>query len=214
MADTIYSAQEENNPNQEQLSSETGTLESFSSPPASIKESGQAASNSTSQKTDSPTWNEQFATDLKNFINQTTDKIGYIDTRINDIETKTEDMRVNIINTLGIFVAIFTFVSIQFQLFQSLTSFFQYISLSLILIGALIIFIVFLDYITKKKIDPKPLLLRDILPVKNWTVTVHRIFFIVSMILIFIGILIGISSPKSVTNTGETDSKIKIIKLD
>lgn len=56
------------------------------------------------------------------------------------LEAKIDDSKLKIIETLGIFVALFTFVSIEFQIFRSFTSWQAGASLTLIILGALLFF--------------------------------------------------------------------------
>jgi hypothetical protein len=52
---------------------------------------------------------------------------------------------------LAIFVALFTFISIEFQIFRSFTSWQSAASLTLILLGALTFFVLLVDYLLAKR---------------------------------------------------------------
>lgn len=75
--------------------------------------------------------------------------------KVEKLENKTEDSKLSIIETLGIFVALFTFVSVEFQIFRSFTSWKSGASLSLIILGALLLFIVTMDLVLHKKMLEK-----------------------------------------------------------
>lgn len=125
------------------------------------------------------------------------DTIGPIQERITKMENRTEEIRINVINSLGIFVALFTFVSVEFQLFQSLTSFTQYISLTLILSGVLMFFVLFLDFIGQRNKHAKFNFPKDI---KSHKWSLHQLLFGLCFMLILFGILIGITSKKQGLN--------------
>lgn len=65
------------------------------------------------------------------------------------LDRKIDDSRTKTIETLGIFVALFTFVSLQFQAFSMLNSFQAIGAVTLIILGALILFIIVLDLVVK-----------------------------------------------------------------
>ena len=71
--------------------------------------------------------------------------------KISGLEVKTDKefkkFQVDYIQTLGIFVALFTFVSIEFQIFRSFNSWMAGASLSLILLGSLLFFLVIMSFI-------------------------------------------------------------------
>lgn len=63
------------------------------------------------------------------------------------LDKKIDDSKIRVIETLGIFVALFTFVSIDFQVFKSYKDPLTISGLILILLGSLSMFIVLLDYL-------------------------------------------------------------------
>jgi len=82
---------------------------------------------------------------LETFEKNEGDKIKTLENRINRLE----DKQINIIETLAIFAALFTFVSIEFQIFHSQFSLRETAGLSLIIFGGLIFFISAIDFFLK-----------------------------------------------------------------
>lgn len=69
-------------------------------------------------------------------------------------ETVTKNItesKLTVIETLAIFVALFTFISIEFQIFRSFTSWQAGASLSFIILGALIFFVVTMDFLLHER---------------------------------------------------------------
>lgn len=64
-----------------------------------------------------------------------------------NLEDKIENGRLSTIESLGIFVALFTFISIEFQVFRSYRNPFAISGLTLIFIGSIFLFLVVLDYL-------------------------------------------------------------------
>lgn len=76
-----------------------------------------------------------------------------------DLDKKIDDSKIRIIETLGIFVALFTFISINFQVFKSYKNPVAISGLILILLGSLTTFITILDFLIingSKKIKEFP----------------------------------------------------------
>lgn len=71
----------------------------------------------------------------------------YTDEVKNDIERKMESRQLKTVETLGIFVALFTLVSIEFQIFKIYQNAVTIGGLTLILLGSLLVFITVLDAI-------------------------------------------------------------------
>lgn len=65
-----------------------------------------------------------------------------------DIE-KLENKQINIIETIGLFIALFTFISTEFQAFKIYQELQAIAGLTLIMLGALLAFVIFLDFILK-----------------------------------------------------------------
>lgn len=70
-----------------------------------------------------------------------------IDWKIEKVDNKIDDSKTKVIETLGIFVALFTFVSIEFQAFSRAVRFQEIAGLSLIMLGSLLFFIIVLDFV-------------------------------------------------------------------
>ena len=78
-------------------------------------------------------------------------KIQPLEEKISELDEKIHDSNLKIIETLGIFVALFTFVSVEFQIFRSFSSWYAGASLSLILLGALTFFSLLILLLLQKK---------------------------------------------------------------
>lgn len=65
---------------------------------------------------------------------------------IEKFENKIENSKLSIIETLGMFVALFTFISVDFQIFKSYTEPVLIGALSSILIGSIFLFMIVFDY--------------------------------------------------------------------
>lgn len=74
-------------------------------------------------------------------LDRNTDEISKDVTNLNQ---KIEERDRHTIETIGIFVALFTFISIEFQLFRSLTSVAAVFGLTLVIFGALLAFVLLL----------------------------------------------------------------------
>jgi len=75
--------------------------------------------------------------DIKNNAKETKEKL----------ENKIDDSKLKIIETLGIFVALFTFISIEFQVFRSYESAMAIAGLTLVILGSLTFFVTILDFV-------------------------------------------------------------------
>jgi len=78
-------------------------------------------------------------------------QISKVETNVGRINHEIRDSNLKTIETLGIFVALFTFVSIEFQIFRSFFSWYAGASLSLIILGALTFFVLLLTTLLNKK---------------------------------------------------------------
>ncbi len=76
-----------------------------------------------------------------------TERIIALETRASETDKKIEQSRDKNIETLGLFVALFTFISIEFTLFREITNFSAAVSISLIAAGLLIFFVLILHLI-------------------------------------------------------------------
>jgi hypothetical protein len=63
-----------------------------------------------------------------------------------ELEDKIENSRLTTIETLGIFVALFTFISVDFQVFRSYRNYWAISGLTLIFLGSIFLFITIIDF--------------------------------------------------------------------
>lgn len=99
---------------------------------------------------------------IKNLEKRTEEKIKKLDEVIktdvekitketkDELSDKIDDSKLKTIETLGIFVALFTFVSVEFQVFRMLDDPQSIAGLTLILLGSLLTFITVLDSVLSK----------------------------------------------------------------
>jgi hypothetical protein len=69
------------------------------------------------------------------------EKIKEVNEKVVELDRKIDENKIRIVETLGIFVALFTFVSIEFQAFRIYQSPKEIAGLTLILLGALLLFL-------------------------------------------------------------------------
>jgi len=124
---------------------------------------------------------------LKTFEKKNKGKIKTLENRINRLE----DKQINIIETLAIFAALFTFVSIEFQIFHSQFSLRETAGLSLIIFGGLIFFISAIDFFLKLdlvsyKKDNKAPSLKTVL--SNLFFLIRAAFLLIGIICILVGV--------------------------
>jgi hypothetical protein len=132
---------------------------------------------------------EKFKNDLNKKVNEDIkkleDKIIESNEEIKKSEynfnNKIESSRIKIIETLGIFVALFTFVSVEFQMFRIFHRADSVGGLTLILLGSLISFLLILDFVINSSDNIK---------------TKFYPMIIFSAGLIGVGVYIFISSPQ------------------
>ncbi len=90
----------------------------------------------------------QMAKDIEEDFKKKSEKIkDEIKTSEDRLNKKIDDSKLKIIETLGIFVALFTFVSIDFQVFRAYKNPWSIGGLILILLGSLTMFLILLDYL-------------------------------------------------------------------
>jgi hypothetical protein len=92
---------------------------------------------------------EQNKKSTLDFINEYTSRVDDLEKRLDDDESKIEETKSQNIETLGLFVALFTFISVEFSLFKELTDFNMTISLTLIIAGLLIFFVLLLHNVVR-----------------------------------------------------------------
>lgn len=95
--------------------------------------------------------NIEIAGELIEKIRDLTEKQLIIETHLNDIKTDVEksleNKQIKIIEGLGIFVALFTFISVEFQVFKIYTHPYSIIGITFIFLGSLLILISVLDFL-------------------------------------------------------------------
>lgn len=122
-----------------------------------------------------------------------------------EIETRFEDSKIKVIETLGLFVAVFSFVSIEFSLLKE-TTLIGAISFSFILAGLLILFILCLDYVIRywrydwEENDRNPTIIH-----------LWKKHFWGLVILAIIIVLLGLAIPWIWQWNGDSSKKIKDI---
>ncbi len=79
-------------------------------------------------------------------------RIDKIDEKILEYDKKIESSKLSVIETLGIFVALFTFVSIDFQVFRSYRDWHAITGLTLILLSSMSFLVSIFDFIINKKL--------------------------------------------------------------
>ena len=102
------------------------------------------------------------------------------------LEKKIDDSRIRVVETLGIFVALFTFISIDFQVYRSYRHPLSISGLTLILLGSLLSIIILLDYFVIRNNNPDEPHKKSIR---------HLDLFLFSFLFIIIGIVLFILSP-------------------
>lgn len=90
-------------------------------------------------------------TGIQNQLDYLKDKIDKYEKRIEDIKDKLDEKidnsKLKVIETLSIFVALFTFISIDFQVFRSYENPWAIGGLIFILLGSLTMLVILLDYL-------------------------------------------------------------------
>lgn len=95
---------------------------------------------------------------IKNQLKSFTSKIGKDEDNLkNRLEEKIDNSKLSVIETLGIFVALFTFLSIDIQIMRSTFSLIGLLGFILLTLGSLLFFVIILHIlvISDKKIDSK-----------------------------------------------------------
>lgn len=95
--------------------------------------------------------------------------------RLLRVENKIDENRTQLIETLGLFIALFTFISIEFSIFKEVNVFSAAVSLTLIAAGLLIFFVLLLHVLLRTG--------------KNWqSYALYLLLIISTMGLIYFGI--------------------------
>ena len=84
----------------------------------------------------------------------TPEAIGEIvDPKINELRKEIENSKKDYITILGIFASFITFVSVEFKLFEGLTDFSNFLSLSILLVSLMMFFVITLIGVIKNDDD-------------------------------------------------------------
>lgn len=67
-----------------------------------------------------------------------------------EIRKEIDNSKLSVIETLGIFVALFTFISVEFQILKNTTSIFSMLGLSFVMLGSLVFFVLILHLVLNK----------------------------------------------------------------
>ena len=107
--------------------------------------------------------------------------------KANEALTESKKLKENIIEILGIFVAIFTFISVEIVILKSATNFYELLGLSLILIGGISFLLSWVTLITEKKFTQQ-----------KQSFSKYFLLLGISFVLLFAGSFIGISGQKMI----------------
>jgi|GEM_PF-2690982 len=89
---------------------------------------------------------KQILSELRHYVDTEVKKVNSEFERNKDqLENKIESSKIKVIETLGIFVALFTFISTEFQVFKIYQNPITIAGLTLIILGSLLVFITILD---------------------------------------------------------------------
>ncbi len=97
-----------------------------------------------------------------------------INNALDETKERIENNRNDNVQTLAVFVALFTFISVDFQIFKQISDFYSALSLVMILLGALTFFVLLLNQVLSKTIWTS-----------GWILTV--VFFIIGFIILIQG---------------------------
>jgi len=138
--------------------SQKSSSESFSVAPVGVGESQSPSSNTGSSSVNAKAVlsDQSIEIIIKKLLD--TKQIKAITDDMDKLKGDTDKLResqFSIIEILGIFVALFTFISVEFQIFRSFTSWKAGASLTLILLGSLLFFIVVIGLILNRNLSKK-----------------------------------------------------------
>lgn len=91
----------------------------------------------------------------ENKINELENKL---DTIQDKIDNKIENSKIKVIETLGIFVALFTFVSVEFQAFRQMNNLNSIAGMTLIMLGSLSFFVIIMDIVLNNQFSDKKII--------------------------------------------------------
>jgi hypothetical protein len=137
-------------------------------------------------------------------IEEITKEADIFKEKLKGAEIKSQETQVKIIECLGIFIALFTFISVEFQILQNISNFFELLSLSLILFSALSFFVVLMDVVISIWKNEKT--------TSGEIPGTHKVLLIIAALIFIIGLSCGTfgSSEKANSLNYENSSKTKI----
>lgn len=125
-----------------------------------------------------------------------------IEKRFDKLDDKIENSKLKTIETLGIFIGLFTFISVEFQIFRRDFDLAEAAGLSMIILGGMLLFINFMHFFIINNDEND-----------NKEEKGRIIFFIASLALITAGIILftinGLRSPVEIENYNK-DSSIQV----
>ncbi|MCK4891395.1 MAG: hypothetical protein KAS78_01885 [Candidatus Pacebacteria bacterium] len=152
-----------------------------------VREMREVAEKGAKRAMDDFTESEEFKKKVNEIAKTNTEKI--IRETKDELRDKIDDSKLKTIETLGIFVALFTFVSIEFQVFRTLDNAQSVAGLTLILLGSLLTFITVLDSVLSKIKLQEDIEFKLLKP-KSWPLV------FIWMLLMILGGALFVSSPK------------------
>lgn len=85
---------------------------------------------------------------IERLINKQNKELSNTRDELNETRDDSKHIKLDFIQTLGIFVALFTFVSIEFRFLNQPLCFTQLLALNALLLGSLILFVILLGFLT------------------------------------------------------------------
>lgn len=99
-------------------------------------------------------------------------KMSDLEVKLRDLQSEVNETKLKTIETLGVFVAVFTFISIDFQILRTVEHPLDVFALLFLSAGLLMLFPLLINYVVNDN--------------KIWNYKFNRLFFI-SILLVFIG---------------------------
>lgn len=157
----------------------------------------------------------EATTNLDKKIEELKSQIPNLDDRIRRVEDRIDDTRTNIIETIGILIGLFTFISIEFQIFKSNFSLQEAGGLTMIILGGMLLFIATIDFFIKLDLPLfKKELNKEIKTVVDKGFWIRLIFFVLSIALIICGVILFSTSDQKVSNIEKQESSQNIYTGD
>lgn len=121
-------------------------------------------------------------------LSQYIERVEKFERRLTEDENKIEESKNQNIETLGLFVALFTFISVEFSLFNDIKDFNSIISLTFIIAGLLAFFVLLLYNVVRTANS------------NRWWL-IYSILFLVAMSFVGTGIYFQLRKDKALINT-------------